>query len=250
MLGETTKTLVGQALGLVAAPAAFVGSALRHGRLFHPRGEVCTGTVTADPEAKLSELGTRLQGEAIVRFSAGLHKSEVQRFEVLGCALRLHGSRNDQDLIFGTMKHLWSLPLAPLMTEGHDYFANHYYTVTSYKVARIGIVTLRLAPLTDGVAAGTTREDRLATRIAARTAAFAIEARRDGEDAWTRVATLDVQARREGPQDDLAFSPENNGRGLEPIGVINALRGVAYRASQAGRRWARITPRRSETHDA
>jgi hypothetical protein len=241
MLGETAKHWLGQTLGLVVAPVAYLGSALRHARLFHPHGEWCSARVVADASSRLASLGGRLEGEALVRFSTGLHKTEVERFEVLGCAVRIRGARHgqrSQDLIFGTLKHLWSLPLAPLTTDAQDFFANHYYTVTSFRAPDVGVVTLRLAPVHRRRAPGNTRDERLDHRIADGQAVFAIEARSPdaSDDAWTPVAHLTVTSRCKAPAHDVGFSPAHAGRGLQPVGVVNALREVAYEASRAGRR--------------
>jgi hypothetical protein len=168
-----------------------------------------------------------------VRLSGGIWKSDEHAADVLGIALRLPGEQGDQDLIFATFRHLWSLPLAPLTTDTGDFFANCYYAVTPFRAPGCGTFELRLVPAAAPRATGT-RAQRLAARLAAGTAALTLEMRaRRPLARWRAAARIELTNRARGGGNTLLFSPSNAGRGVQATGLINALRGIVYRASQA-----------------
>jgi hypothetical protein len=239
---RTAGEVLGGLLGALLAPLAALGARLRGGRVLHPDGVVCAAEVVATTDdPALVDLARRLAGGALVRLSGALWR-EVDAPELLGCALRLRGDRpltvevapQDQDLLFATMRTPWSLPLAMLTTERHDYLHNVYYTVGCLDAERLGPVELRLVPLPQAAIDGS-RDERLAAAMSAGHARMRLELCRRGRGSWHTLCELRLRERLELVDPELCFSPYQTGQDLRPRGLLHAMRGPTYRAGQAQR---------------
>ncbi|UJR85723.1 hypothetical protein [Sandaracinus amylolyticus] len=251
--------VLGRAGGLVLAPLTATISAVRRARMFHPRGIALRADVR--PRARLEPWDTiaeRLRGPALVRLSSAWWKHGELK-DVLGVAIRFtRGDRmsarpgpGDQDLLFATIRRPWTMPIAPLTTRAHDFFANDYFAVSPFEVHEAGAVEWRLVP--DGpIEDGHTREEKLAIAIARGHARFVLEGRpyrrlidvgrhRD----WHPVADVVLLERVVIDDDALRFDPYRAGRGIRPAGFVHSLRRAAYAASQ----WARARAMGIEPHE-
>jgi hypothetical protein len=262
---------LGRTAGWIASPVFAAVAALRHARVFHPMGELLEGTVEASvgaerpadqasvgaerpadqasvgaerpadqpsvPSGDVKELAAALEGSVLARFSGALWKKPGSHLpDVLGCALRIGGGRRgDQDLLFATIRRPWTMGLSPLTTDVDDYLANHYFAVSPF--AFHGMARrfyLRLRPLQRG-GPGEDRRERLARRLADGPIALALEAAYRPRGPWRQTAIVRLDRFAAGDDPRLRFDPFANGRGVQPRGVIHALRRGAYTASQAAR---------------
>ena len=240
-LGE----LMGFAAGVMFAPAAAVGSALRRGRVFHPSGVVCRATVTAAQGAgPAAELGARLAGPALVRLSSGLWRGQTERLpDVLGAAIRFRRDASpsaepgpdDQDLLLNTFSHIPLIGVALLTTMVQTFLWDDYYAVSVFEAGDMGLTKWRLAspripPGTGG------RIAALDSAIANGMAVFDLQVREAHLGTrYQSVARVELEARVDIDQEELRFSPFRNGRGIVPRGFVNAARIAPYAASQAVR---------------
>ena len=241
MQTETATELVGRAIGALLAPVAALVAKVRGGRALHPAGTVCAAEVIAAAEdPTLAELAQRLAGGAIVRLSGALWRHPGGP-EMLGCALRLRGPRTltpevdpaDQDLLFATARAPWSIALATFTTDPRDYLRNVYYTIGRLEVAELGQVELRLVPLPLAAPPGETRRERLEAAMEAGQARLRLEVR--GRDRWQVLCEVRLRGRLAIDSAALCFSPYQNGLGLEPRGILHAMRGPTYAAGQGPR---------------
>ena len=100
------------------------------------------------------QLGAVLQGPAIARFSGALFRDVRGRTrpDILGLALRFHPGpgaepeARSQDLLLATFRHVWTLPIAMVLTRSDDYLANTYSTVLPSRVPGRRGVTFRVVP--------------------------------------------------------------------------------------------------------
>lgn len=236
------RALAGRLVGAAAAPPVGAISAVRHARMFHPRGSVFSGRL--DPIAgRHHDVARRLAGRALVRMSGALSKREAQRFEVLGVAVRISSAPihfaeprdGDQDLLFATIVSPLTMPLAPFTTRSGDFFANCYYGVAPFFVEGIGRVKLRLSPVFAPPHARGARADALARAVDEGRAAFVLEVRRTLRTTWIPIATLVLDAPSDVDQEALRFDPFRDGRGISPVGLVHAMRKATYAASQSAR---------------
>lgn len=236
---------IGNVLGFASAPIAAVAAVARRGRVFHPRGDIYAATVTAARTGPGARAGTRLAGNAVVRVS-GAWWRRVEWPDVLGVAVRFRGrggpsvqpAEGDQDLLFATLRRPWTMLLAPLSTDPHDFLANDYYAVSPFDDPDLGRVEWRLR--TGDARARFPGRDRYARlRAAARggEAVLRLEARsREARFAgWVEVARIRLDEVVELDAAALRFRPFRSGRGIRPRGFIHALRPGAYGGSQAAR---------------
>jgi hypothetical protein len=230
--------------GAGLAPFTALGSALRHARLFHPRGVVLSGSAQPAPATSAAEreVGERLAGPVFARFSSAWWKAHEWP-DVLGCALRfstrselaLAPSGHDQDLLLATIRHPLTTMLAPISTCARDYLRNHYYGVSPFRAPPLGRVKLRLSPERPAPA-GVGREQRLASALARGPIALVLEARDDKLAARYRpIVRIELSAVVEPDPTDLRFDPFASGRGLEPCGFVHGLRVASYAASRYAR---------------
>jgi hypothetical protein len=237
---------LGRVIGSLWGPAVRVGAALRHARLFHPEGVTYRAEVRElIPRESLTPLATRLVGPALVRLSSALWRGQREWPDILGLAVRLRSeerlteepSPGDQDLLFATLRSPWTLGLAPLSTDTHDWLENDYYAVSPFHVAGLGRAKLRITA-SRADAPGHTRVERLEAALQAGKARFTLEVfPRRGEAAgrWYPIAELHLLELVSLNPATLRFWPYRNGRGITPVGFIHALRIPTYRQSQEAR---------------
>lgn len=241
--------LLGRAGGLALAPITMTLSALRHARMFHPRGITLRAEVR--PRARVAPWDTiaaRLRGPALVRMSSAWWKKGELK-DVLGIAIRFtrrerpdaRAAPGDQDLLFATIRRPWTMPFAPLSTRQHDFFANRYFAVAPFRVQGAGAVEWRLVPEA-AIDGDGSREDKLARALDEGRARFVLEGRpyRRVTDLfrrrhWHPVADVVLREAVEVDQDALRFDPYRAGRGIRPVGFVQALRRATYAASRWGR---------------
>jgi hypothetical protein len=261
---RSTEAL-GRAIGGVLSPITGEGSLLRRARLFHPDGVLFRADVRPlVREGAVGELAQRLAGPALVRLSSAWWRHEKELPDALGIAVRFCGraptattveaSARDQDLLFATFQHIWSLPLAPLTTNVHDYLANEYHAILPFYVLGLGRVKFRLLPTRQRGAHGRRRE-RLERAVAAGNAIFTLEVMETGGlgarlrsparvlrmSRWQPVEVIDLEERSLVDQEALSFTPFHAGRGIMPIGPFQMMRAATYAASRAGRKVAAPT---------
>lgn len=230
---------LGRVSGWLTAPLWAAGSAIRHARVLHPRGQLVEGTleVADDAPEDLAALASALEGHALVRFSGALWKRQGTHLpDVLGCAIRIRDDEHgDQDLLFATIKRPWTLGFAALTTDVDDYLANRYFAVSPFELVGVSKrFYLRLRPLRRG-GGGETRDERLAHAIESAPVPIAVEASYEPRGPWRQVATLRLERLSTGDDPSLRFDPFAEGHGIRPRGMVHALRRGAYRASQAAR---------------
>lgn len=238
------RSSLGLVGGAALAPLTALGSRLRHARLFHPRGIVLRGVAEPmhDATPELRAIGERLAGPVFARFSGAWWK-EHQWPDVLGCALRFSESAElalapgdgDQDLLLATIRNPLTTLLAPLGTHFRDYLSNFYFGVSPFFVAPIGRVKLRLAP-ERAAPSGESRARRIVSALACGPVVLQLQARADRLGARYRtLARIELHDAFTHDPRSLRFDPFAQGRGLEPVGVVHALRVASYAASQKAR---------------
>ena len=167
--------------------------------------------------------------------------------DALGIALRLGKDPDvtarpgDQDLLFATIRHPWTMPFAPLTTEQHDFLANDYYAVSPFDVAGVGRARLRLVSSRPRRLRERKREGRLAEAVERGDAWLRLEMKTGA--VWEPVAHLVLEERAEVDQQRLRFSPFRDGKGISPRGFVHGLRRATYLLSQAARPGAGVRVR-------
>jgi hypothetical protein len=229
------------ALVLLAIPI-FLYSLARGRRAFHADGIV----VRAEFVALDSDVGPRLAGPAIVRFSGAFHDEGASGTDVLGMSVRMrkpgdaHAREEDltvgdQDCLFGTFESFRTASQDREHTDVSDYLGNQYSSVAVWRVDGLGAGKLRAIPV-EPSPAGPTRVARLDAAIAAGKATFTIEARDTDEKPLRNIAELRLVERLPLRGRLLRISMFRNGRGLTPTGFRNGIRAVVYPMSQLARR--------------
>lgn len=237
---------IGTTVGAMASPWLAAASFARQARVLHPDGETFLVDVVADraaPDAHHA-LAQRLGGPALARFSGAMWKGDVERFEVLGVALRftdvtaptVEPREGDQDLLFATIVSPFTMGLSPFTTDATSFSRNHYWAVSPFEVARRR-VKFRLSPLEPhkGDREVASRYAALREEAAAGRARFRLEVRSTFRTAWSPLATIELVRSAALDEQALRFSPFRTGRGVVPRGLVHAMRRPAYAASQ----WAR-----------
>lgn len=243
---------VGRVMGWVLGPVTAAVALARRSRMFHPDGVVLKTRVCAVAEdPTLWELARRLEGPAIARLSSAWWKKDKEWKDNLGFALRFRTSEEvgveiherDQDLLFATIRSPWTVILAALTTEVHDFLANDYYAVSPFKVEGVGRVRWRLVserPLTFGER----RLEKLRDAVCNGMAVFTLEAKRKGR-AYEPVARITLEAEVDLDQRMLRFDPFLDGRKIVPASFVHKLRPGAYAGSQKTRMHLRQTEQAS-----
>jgi hypothetical protein len=231
---------IGNAIGDVWAPAIAAISHARHARTFHPTGHTFAGRIEPTGDGPLAR---RFDGRVLARFSGALWKREREHLDVLGLALRIrpgagpdldHVPRpGDQDLLTATIRSPLTMVLSPLFTDASDFAGNRYWAVSPFAI-EAHRYELRLSPVEPPATRGS-RLDRLREAVTAHRAAWWLEARRTLHLRWERVARLSLEHAIEIDQAALRFDPFRTGLGLEPVGVVHAIRRAVYAASQRAR---------------
>lgn len=234
---------IGRGVGWVLAPLTAAGSFIRRARLFHPDGVVYRAEVLpAASSGPAADVAARLAGPALVRLSSGWWKGDEERPDALGVSIRFRSDPSitaapapgDQDLLTASFPSLWLLPVAPLLTDEHDFFTNDYYAMAPFDVQGLGRAKLRLRPRR--VPADGDRAEIVERAIAAGLAIFELEARRLGpRSRYEPIATIRLLGRVVIDQEALRFSPFRSGRGIVPSGFVQAARIGTYYLSQLAR---------------
>jgi hypothetical protein len=215
----------GVSIGTVLAGLA----ALRRGKSVHPKGVVhearltVTGAPAAPAGAKLlSEPG---EHRAIVRFSRSLGVPRPLP-DLLGISIRVpdaYGPAKHQDMLFVTSA---DLPIVHhIFLPATDLQQRPYSGSLPY---RSGGAKYILGVLPDG-------RDRFKLAVAAPMGRF------------QPVADLLIGERLPDELDALRFNPWNTGGGMDPVGVLNGARDLAYKLSQSA--WGRALPGAAEAAD-
>jgi hypothetical protein len=232
--------------GRLLAPITATVSSWRRGRMFHPEGVIYRAQVTAVAGGELQELGERLAGHALLRFSSAWWRGKDWP-DVLGAALRFRDGPladvsvqpGDQDLLLATIRFPWTTPFAPLTTRFGSFLWNHYHAVSPFEVPGVGQAKLRLRAPRIPNHSGTPRAAHLESCVASGQALFVLELRRLATPwsrrRWQPVALVRVEAAVDMDQEALRFSPFHSGRELKPSGFVHHLRMAAYEASQQAR---------------
>lgn len=246
-IADGVRERVGSVIGRLWAPVIAALARARRARMFHPDGHTFAGVARAASEpgapadAELAAIGEALAGRVLARFSGALWRGEVERFDVLGLALRFrpgtgapldHQPRpGDTDLLTATIRSPLTMLAAPLFTDASDFAGNRYWAVSPFAVPGAR-VELRLVPAFTPPREGT-RLERLRAAVAAGRATWWLEARRTLHLRWQRVASVAIEREVTVDQAALRFDPF---RGvLRPVGLIHAIRRAAYPASQDAR---------------
>lgn len=237
---------LGRAIGSLWGPAIRAGAAARHARFFHPDGITYRAEVReCAARESLRPVALRVAGPALVRLSSALWRRQREWPDVLGLALRLRSeetvteepSEGDQDLLFATVRSPWTLALAPLTTDTHDWLENDYYAVSPFQVRGLGRAKLRITS-SRADAPGHSRVERLEAALRAGQARFTLEVfPRRGETAgrWHALAELRLLEQVTLNPATLRFWPFRDGRGITPMGFVHSLRIPTYRQSQKAR---------------
>lgn len=236
---------LGMAVGRCLAPITATLSRARHARMFHPDGIVLQANVEpATQNRAFLALATRLSGIALVRFSSALWRGGRALPDVLGAAIRFgwapaQPGQAQQDLLLATIRHPFTLPLAPLGTNFLSFLWNHYHAVSPFDVDGVGRVKLRLRSprLLNGLELS--RAEHLREAVRDGRARFELQLRRLAVNPlarhWEPVARLTLLGEFDADQAALRFSPFRAGAGIRPVGFVHALRLAAYAASQDAR---------------
>jgi hypothetical protein len=237
------REILGRAVGaLWAAPVAAI-SALRHARMFHPRGVLYRAHVVPYSSVAGEAVAERFSGHALVRFSGATSKEDAEENEVLGIGMRISDreitsatpGERDQDLLFATILSPVTMPLAPFFTRSDDFLENAYYAVAPFAIEDAGRVKIRLAPLAVTGAHEGHRRHRLARAVDEKRAVFVIEIRQTFGLRWDAVAKLVIDEPSDIDQEALRFDPFRVGRGIHPVGFVHGIRKLVYAASQRAR---------------
>ena len=234
---------IGTAIGKLLAPAIAAVSSLRKARTFHPRGLVFEGRSEPIIGGAFANLGADLEGRVLARFSQALWKRPSERFDVLGIALRFRAIHRafdhrallgDRDLLLATIRSPFTMPLSPFTTNAHDFQANNFFAVAPFEVHGHDRVELRLVPVeppqTDGP-----RADRLRTAVATGRCIWHLEARKTLTREWHAIARITFDRELDLDQEALQFDAFRTGEGLEPVGLVHAIRKAVYAAGQHSR---------------
>jgi hypothetical protein len=222
--------------GTASAAVLSLASAWRHARSFHPRGRTFRARlrVSGDQRFAGTVLGDAGEYDGLVRFSRGAGVAEPLP-DMLGLALRLtdaDGAGGLQDLLMLSSRS--SVGVRNVIVPQRDYVTAFYSSIDRLSVADHTLV-LGAAPVLTGSPGSLARLDDLASAISASRIDVVVSVA-SPLGSWTPVATLTPGAEVPGDKSEgLRFSPFHTAGGVEPVGVVNALRRLAYAGSQRGR---------------
>ena len=123
---------------------------------------------------------------------------------------------------------------SPFTTNAHDFLANQFFAVAPFEVHGHDRVELRLVAIDPPHGTGT-RADKLRGAVDAGRCVWHLEARKTLTRDWHAVARLTFDRELEVDQEALHFDAFRTGAGLEPVGLVHAIRKAVYAASQAAR---------------
>lgn len=235
---------LGLSLGKVLSRAAYLGSAFREARVFHPEGQILRGDAKVDcTNEGLRDFARSLVGPTLIRFSAAVWKDNESDFDLLGCALRFGWDPKNplddtsvQDLLLATFKSLAKLPFATLTTRTHHYLDNCFYSATPYQLLDLRGAEFRVTCESPLIKPMRSRAANLAKAIESNAACVLLEIKHKSlKDEWTRILNIQLIEQVNLSQEKLYFSPFNSVKGIQPIGFINFIRKHTYASSSAGR---------------
>ena len=210
---EAAATAAGLAMGALAA--------VRRGKAVHPQGEVYEATLRVPGAAHAPRAASLLarpgEHRAIVRFSRSLGVPRPLP-DLLGLSLRVldaYGRDRHQDLLLVTS--IDRPVLRHLFVPARGIADRVYSSSLPYRAGDEEFVIGAL-PLSGQ--------------------RFQLAVSRRGN--FAPVADITIGRRLDDVADALRFNPFNTGGGLEPTGLLNALRRRAYPMSQ--RTWGRVQP--------
>lgn len=197
---------------------------------------------TFNVPVELDALARRLAGPALVRFSCALWRRSEVGFDLLGCAVRLRRdgqaspepADGDQDVLFATIRRLWTTPIAPFLVDVHDYLGNDYFARAPFEVGLGRKMYLRLHPSRPSSTRAGPRAERLSREVrrGLATLDLAISERPFGP--WAPLVTIALERPADLDGAALHFLSSRDGRGLHPRGFMNAVRrGVDWVSERA-----------------
>jgi hypothetical protein len=235
-------------VGGVLAPIFAVGSLLRRGRVFHPRGVYFQAKVeiAEDVDPAVLEIAEGLAQEpALVRLSTGIYRTTRGALpDLLGLAIRFNVSPeaafkaqdNSQDLLLLTSKRVLTLPLAMLRTNQRDFLANIYHGMSQFELGDLQNMRLRVVPLTKSGNSKADRYTKIRDAVLEGDVVFQLEAAAPSNPGrWSPLVQVHLQ--HEVKIDDRAtsFWPFRTGQDITPRGFVQFMRPIPYLASQRAR---------------
>ena len=216
-------------------PTAIVAAALaglRRARAFHPRGHGFDVELTVEGDPRLSSiLGEPGIHHGVARISRGLGMPEPL-VDALGIAVRLPLHGGEQDLFWLSSHPSVAGRRVFLPAQG---YGSAFWSSVEPLSAGGPAVLLGLRPVwstDDGQARVLPRASDVAEATAAGELHFELLAA-DPSGPWRSIGALRLLDGLPTAQvDELRFSPFHRGGGLEPVGPVNAVRRLAYAASQ------------------
>jgi hypothetical protein len=241
------REALGRVVGALWGPPFRVASERRHARSLHPEG-ICLRAevepVRTDPP--FTDVAERLAGPALVRLSTALWRGGREWPDILGAAVRFRrdshlteeAAPSDQDILFATLRHMWTIPPAVLTTDVHDWLENDYYAIAPFTVAGLGRAKLRLTTMRDGAGRQGSRVERLRAAMEDGDAflTFELLPQEPGlPHTWTPLADIFLRHEVTLDPERLRFNPFRDGLGITPRGFLHSTRIPVYRQSQKGR---------------
>jgi hypothetical protein len=236
--------------GLALSPVTGLVSAVRRSRMFHPSGFMCRAEVRPEPCSERERaVAEALAGPALLRWSSAWWKT-AEWPDVLGCAIRFTQAPlgttpapGDQDLLLATIQRPWTMAFAPLTTDPHDFLGNHYFGVSPFEVNDLGRIEWRLVPSRAAVQSnGETRAARLSRAMADGPLQLQLEYapytgpfRRPEPKQFRPLVRIELISSVDLDQRALRFDPFRSGRGIQPVGLVHAMRRATYLTSQKAR---------------
>jgi N-acetylglutamate synthase-like GNAT family acetyltransferase len=234
---------IGDAIGVLLAPAIAAVSRFRRARTFHPRGLTFIGRSEPIIGGAFANLGADLEGQILARCSGALWKRPNEHFDVLGIALRFRriarpfdarALPGDRDLLFATIRSPFTMVFSPFTTNAHDFMQNRFFAVAPFAVHNRDRVELRLVPVDPRPREGT-RGDKLVSAVEEGACVWHLEARRTLTRQWHAVARISFDEPIAVDQEALRFDAFRTDDKLQPVGVVHAIRRAVYSTGQGAR---------------
>ena len=234
--------IVGAAAGVATGAVLGAISAVRRAKAVHPHGEsylaelTVRGIATAPPGARL--LRTAGAHRAIVRFSRSLGLPPALP-DLLGMSIRVldaYGSDRHQDFLLVSSA---DLPIVHhVFLPAADVQQRPYTSSLPYRSGGTRFIIGVLPDARSPRPQGGDEFDRLRAAAATGDLRFTL-AVASIMGRFRPIADISIGAPLPATVDALRFNPWNSGAGLEPAGVLNAMRRYAYPMSQWAWRQAR-----------
>ncbi len=246
-VGENARRgLTGPRRMAVDAGGYTVGGALaalaaaRRGKAVHPHGAVYAAQLVVPGDDGLSDtelFGTVSSRPALARFSRSLGLPRPLP-DLLGMSIRVldaYGAGRHQDFLM--VSSVDAPVLHHIFVPAADFQQRPYSSSLPYRVGHRTLLVGTTPRADSPRPAGENELSRLAAAAATGKLIFDVAV----SEVWGRfrpVAELHVGDALPPETDALRFNPFNSGGGLEPSGVLNRMRDIAYPLSQ--RAWGRM----------